>query len=306
MITDWRDEPAAIVTPLIAQECEAWEATLGWQVATEWSVLEPARLQRWIPGWVDRDATSGLVRGWAFAVDRAGVAGQERLVGALVTDTPDTTIHLIDAVMAPPCPEQVHVFIRTDTADAPGHWRSSGFDVQSFHYLVKHIEGDCDGPALTHAWTPWTSALVPEAARLLQRAYAEETTVRPFAPGGHANEWSEYLEGLTARPGCGTLIPEASGVLRENDAMVALALTTRIGPDMVHLAQLAVDPGTQRRGVACAMVTHAIRQAQAVTGAREVSLLVSSANTAGLGLYDRLGFQPRGEFLAARLTRVCS
>jgi len=56
VITDWRDEPAAVITPLIAQECDAWDATLGWDVATEWAVLEPARQQRWIPGWVTRDA----------------------------------------------------------------------------------------------------------------------------------------------------------------------------------------------------------------------------------------------------------
>lgn len=309
MIADWCDEAADVIAPLLAGECRAWKAQLGWHLAEDWAVLEPARQARWIPGWVARGARTGEVRGWAFAVDCVADAGRQRQVGALVADTCETTEALIDAVLAPPCPATVTVFLRETPASAAAAWCARGFAVQPYEYLQVSLDalGTDAGSHATCA--PWADAVIPEAAALLQRAYAEQTGVRPFAPMGSSTEWREYVEGLIRRPGCGTFVPEASVVVRAGASLAAVALTTQVGPETAHLAQLAVTPEARRGGTARALVQAVGSMVRSTRGCRTLTLLVSAANTPATRLYRGLGFRPSGRFLAARrisVSRACS
>jgi len=302
VIADWCNETAEVIAPLLADECRTWEAQLGWHVADDWAVIEPARQARWIPGWVARSARTGEVRGWAFAVDRVVDAQRERQVGALVADSVETSHALIDAVLAPPCPMAVTVFLRATPTSPAEAWRARGFAVQPYEYLQISLDAlgtDADTPA---TWDLWTDAMIADAAALLQNAYAEQTGVRPFAPMGSSAEWREYVEGLTRRPGCGKFVPEASLVVREGTSLAAVALTTQIGPETAHLAQLAVTPRARRGGTARALVQGVGAAVRSSCGCRTLTLLVSAANTPAARLYRGLGFRPSGGFLAARRT----
>jgi ribosomal protein S18 acetylase RimI-like enzyme len=76
-----------------------------------------------------------------------------------------------------------------------------------------------------------------------------------------------------------------------------------------HIAQVAVDPGMQGRGVGARLVTGAMA-AFAAGGFSRVTLLVSEENHRAVGLYTGLGFRNRASFVVAlnrqprRLSRV--
>lgn len=302
MIADWCNETTEVITPLLAGECQTWDTQLGWHLADDWAVIEPARQARWIPGWVARSAQAGEVRGWAFAVDRVEDGLRERQVGALVADSVETRHALIDAVLAPPCPLAVTVFVRETETSSAEAWRARGFAVQPYEYLQISVDAlgiDAAAPVMCE---PWADAMSPDVAALLQRAYAEQTGVRPFAPMGSLAEWREYVGGLTGRPGCGTFVPEASLLAREGASLAAVALTTQIGPETAHLAQLAVAPQLRRGGTARALVRSVGAAVQSTRGCRTLTLLVSAGNTPAMRLYRGLGFRPSGGFLAARRT----
>src|SRR5262249_48145900 len=123
----------------------------------------------------------------------------------------------------------------------------------------------------------------------------------PFAPRGHLDDWLEYTSELIVQTGCGTLLPECcalevrGGGRRE---LTGAVLTTRIARRTGHLAQVAVDPECQRRGLGRRLVMAALARLWA-RGFTHASLLVSENNTQAFALYRRLGFEETGAFLSA-------
>ena len=69
----------------------------------------------------------------------------------------------------------------------------------------------------------------------------------------------------------------------------AVALTTWIGPDAVHVAQIAVTPDRRRQGLA-RVVMQSVLRASARAGATRMTLMVDGGNTAAVRLYESLGF----------------
>jgi ribosomal protein S18 acetylase RimI-like enzyme len=140
------------------------------------------------------------------------------------------------------------------------------------------------------------SALV----QLFSRAYSRMDDVRAFAPHGSVEEWRDYADSLLAGPGCGRPIPEASRIIQQasSDRLDAALLATDLGLGTGHIAQVAVDPERQGRGLGADLVGDAI-DALADRGFERVTLLVSDANARARRLYFRLGFQERGSFVVA-------
>ncbi len=122
--------------------------------------------------------------------------------------------------------------------------------------------------------------------------------LRPFGDGG-PDAWVEYVVGLTATTGCGTFAPDLSVVVPGPDrTLAAVALVSRLGPGMAHLAQLAVHPEAARRGLGTRVLTAAMRGAAAHDLAA-MSLLVSADNQSARRLYRGHGFTAAAAFLSA-------
>ena len=66
-------------------------------------------------------------------------------------------------------------------------------------------------------------------------------------------------------------------------------------PGHVELVSMWTDPAYRRRGVATALVGHALTWAEQ-TGAEQVGLWVTRGNDAAIRLYETLGFTPTGEY----------
>jgi RimJ/RimL family protein N-acetyltransferase len=147
--------------------------------------------------------------------------------------------------------------------------------------------------------TPWTAGDLDATARLLSQAYASDLALRPFARQGTMAQWTEYVEAITLRPGCGEFSADASIAVRRDGELVAVALVTSVGPTTAHLAQLAIVPSMRGRGLSRAVVAAVRHNAARVLRSSRCSLLVSDANPAACALYARAGFRQDGEFIAA-------
>lgn len=228
-------------------------------------------------------------RGWAFGVD----LDAERQIAALVADSTGAAAQLIDACTADPAVTRALAFVRVNHVVTPEMLTVHGFSVQPYAYLIAPAGG------ANPAFDTWRAEDRLATADLLMRAYAEDRSLRPFARLGTLNDWLDYVDALTMRPGCGVFSPQATVVMREGGAVVGVALVTSIGQTTAHLAQLAVAPAVRGRGLARALVGAARVNADRVLRASRVSLLVSTANTPALRLYAREGFRHAGEFVAA-------
>jgi ribosomal protein S18 acetylase RimI-like enzyme len=111
----------------------------------------------------------------------------------------------------------------------------------------------------------------------------------------------DYTAQLVTHTGCGTLVPECS-VLENGAAGVpglrGVVLATRLSAQTGHLAQVAVDPGAQGRGMGARMVRVALSKLQA-HGFSRASLLVADDNLTAIRMYARLGFEETGQFVSA-------
>jgi ribosomal protein S18 acetylase RimI-like enzyme len=287
----WQAAPTAEVLSLLHRECARWSVDLGWDLARDWAAVDPARRVGLLPGWVVR-GTDHQARGWAFGVDLDG----ERQVGAVVADDADAAQHLIDALTADPSVAHTLAFVRaTDVVNA-ALLRANGFDVQPYAYLIAPTAGASLGV------DTWRTDDRVATAEVLMRAYADDRSLRPFARRGTPDDWLDYVDALTMRPGCGVFSPHCSVVIRDGQRLLGVALVTSIGPTTAHLAQLAVAPDARGRGLAQTLLAEARAHAGRVLRASRLSLLVSTANTPALTLYARAGFRHTGDFVAAVFT----
>ncbi|GMV23082.1 MAG: hypothetical protein AMXMBFR57_30310 [Acidimicrobiia bacterium] len=291
-VEPWAGVPGPVMRPLLHAECTRWAVDLGWDLARDWAAVEPARRSGLLPGWVAH-TPDGHIAGWAFAADGL----DRRQLGALVADDGEVAVRLLRGGVLAGI-EALGGFIRTTPTVNAGVFQSVSHSVQPYHYLVRQLGyGEPFGTAELSSET-WQDADAESVADLFRQAYAADRSLRPFARVGTHEDWCDYVDALTRRPGCGVFSPESSVVVREGHTLLGVALVTSVGPTTAHLAQIAVTPAARTRGLGGALLAEAMRRASRHLRASRLSLLVSDANQSACRLYTRAGFHPEGEFLA--------
>jgi ribosomal protein S18 acetylase RimI-like enzyme len=304
-IDDWRLAGAAHVAEAVDREASAWRQDLGWDVREAWMAIEPARQSGRLSGFVARDAGRRLA-GWTCLLQHQGTLQ----VALLSADTPAVTAALVDAVLSSPQAETAAMHAVCVRDAAPGVREvlaAQGFDVVTYRYLSAKARSF---PSAGIQARTWRADDLDPVVQLLRRAYPDRTEVRAFAPRGSEDEWSDYVAGLVAGPGCGRMAPSASFVAPgAGGRLDAAILCTALGPGTGHIAQVAVDPSARGRGMGTALVQQAVH-ALAARAFTDVTLLVSDANPRAARIYARLGFRDRSAFVVAvnrqprRLTSV--
>lgn len=311
---DWNRVAAADLAPLYAAERDRWVSRLQWDSAPAWAEVEHARVTWGLPGFVAVD-DSGRLRGAAFYL-----LEDDRLdIGGITADHVQATDALLDAIVrvAGAGPVNTIRILAPDTAVAlQSGLRVRGFGIERHHYLSRaldaaatplprsfwrrHFGRRASAPtAAPPATDRWRSDDVTAAADLLQRSYGL-VEGRLFAPRGQAGEWRRYVHNLVTHVGCGTVNPAHSLVVRDGDALRALALITDIGPGAAHLVQLVVDPALRGQQVGTVLVERAcatLREA----GYKALTLMVAGSNAPARSLYARAGFRHDATFLAGTL-----
>lgn len=291
IVSDWRRLPADVVAELYRRERDRWRRQLSWETASNWHTLETARTTWGLPGFVCRDA-DGRIRGWTFYLER-----DDRIeVGGFIADDPRATRLLVASLLDCVRPGgELSGFLYTDAPGLDAALAGSGVTSRPFLYLNRALDAlPLDDVAFGDA-TSWVGDDLAAAASLLREAYGE--TGRIFARHNQLHEWEEYVGNLVRDPACGVFSPALSRVLRGRDRYDALAIVTTIGPGTAHLAQIAVRPSQQRRGVGQQLLRDVLRAARDA-GCARMTLLVGAGNDRARALYQRMGFVERDRFLA--------
>ena len=191
--TDWRELGPERVAPLYAAERARWAGLLDWDSPANWLLVEAARVQGVLPGYVVLDR-AGAVAGWAFYYLHEEVLQ----IGGLTGRTASIARCLLDTIMRSPeaaRAKDVSCFVLPDRP-ASSAFVQRRFDALRFLYLRRSIGGTQPANSLTGgaAGMPslteltrvraWHADDAPDTVRLLAAAYDSTTAARCFAPGG--------------------------------------------------------------------------------------------------------------------------
>ena len=294
-IIDWRQAPVDDVAALLLEECETWQTDLGWNLAESWRDVEPARSKGQLPGLVAYD-DRGRPSGWTLFLRH-----REALqIGALAAVDAATTAALVEGILAAPEASGASTILSFTRAQAPGlaeELAAHDFEIEPYRYCEAHTELVT---GVGENIRSWTAGDMPAITELLGAAYAPSTELRPFALEGRSEEWVEYIRQLVGTRACGAFLADASAVAQagQRGSLDGAVLTTSIDPATAHIAQVAVAPSSQGRGVGGRLVSWASAMAH-VAGYARITLLVAARNQAANAVYTRLGFNQTALFLAA-------
>ena len=299
-VRDWRTIAATEMARLYATETARWIRDLAWDPAPALVAVEVARTTWGLPGLVSVDVR-GRVRGWTFYLPV-----QDRLdVGGFVSDSPDTTTALVDAVI-----ERAGSSQRLGGlvyATAPGlasTLASRHVPCERYSYRLRRLD-ETSGSAVTCGTRPlvrppdvlrhWSESDIDATSELLYESY--ERNAGPIGPGATLDDWHGYVTNLVRHAGCGTLLPALSRVLTVDGVVTAAALVSTIAAPTAHLVQLAVHRAHQGTGLGRMLLAAAVDASQSA-GFSAMSLLVAENNEAALRLYQEAGFMEQATFIS--------
>ena len=143
-------------------------------------------------------------------------------------------------------------------------------------------------PFVHRSWKSWN---LTEAASVMQSAHVSGVDARMNELYRSSEGCRSLLTSVLRHRGCGAAILEASSVARDpvTDRPVGFAVVTETSPRMAHLAQLAVAPEYQGRGLGRKILFHVIERLTDM-GYDGLSLMVSRDNERAVHLYRSVGF----------------
>jgi len=293
-LEDWRDLAPGQIAPLYAAERTRWLRDLSWDLDDSWQIVEDARQAGVLPGWVARDP-DGEIAGWCYFLVR-----DTRLqIGALAGRRAATIRSLLDAVSnAPETGAARHYdgFLYPESEAVVAALARRRFRLEPYFYLERSLAPLAAGASPTPRLRPWDMVDLPDAVRLLARAYAGSSGMRCFAPNGRLEEWTTYLTQMVRTRACGELALPCSFAAPGRDTLDGFVVTTWVAPGTAHVAQVAVAPDRRGRGLGRSLLVASLDAARR-HGAARVTLLVSGSNTVARRLYASLGFVERTQFV---------
>jgi ribosomal protein S18 acetylase RimI-like enzyme len=167
-----------------------------------------------------------------------------------------------------------------------------GFEVLERHGLIRtlRLEEPPRAPEFPAGYEllPIASAPLDALDELDRRAFkggADESLVAD-SPEGNRRVLERILSGELGR-----FLPEASAALAHGEELVGFLLTTEESARAAVFADLAVDPGHRRRGLAGGLLQHGLRALLAL-GYSSARLWVTTTNIPARELYRSVGFEP--------------
>jgi ribosomal protein S18 acetylase RimI-like enzyme len=278
------------------REANLWLEKLYWDVSPALDVVRRAVERRSLAGKAVREGSRVL--GYSYYI----LEGHRAVLGSLVFSpkTDDSSVgkrvlgSLLASIQNHPSVRRIESqFIDYGLPWLSEFFRSRGFTEYSRSFLrrpldVLPLEIPRESDMFFEICSP---ACLTEAAYLMQEAHegsidAEMNELYRTRDGCRA-----LLDNILQRRGCGDPIASASFVARDRvNGVCGVVLATEISPGHAHLAQVAVSPAMQGKGLG-RLFLHRSLAALASKGLRTVSLMVSGANHRAYSLYQSLGFR---------------
>lgn len=297
---DWRNATPDALEPLYRFERARWLTRLHWDNDDTQHLLEQARAAGHAPGLLARDE-AGRPVGWAYYL----LHHRMLQIGGLVARGGEATRALLDNILRSPEADMANellCFAFPSSGALESALSRRRFTVRKYLYLCRPLPGAesttplRSGLRIAH----WQESDALETVRLMSRAYVGVSSARCFAPRGLLEEWASYLAQLIKMPACGRFLPSASltATLPGDTTACGVLLATTLHAETAHIAQVAVDPGLRRKGLARDLLETSCALA-AASGYRRMTLLVAEDNAPARTLYAAAGFEPLSHFVYA-------
>ncbi|MBG6084712.1 GNAT family N-acetyltransferase [Zhihengliuella flava] len=133
-----------------------------------------------------------------------------------------------------------------------------------------------------------TASYSPELLETTYRAHQDAFRDHWNFTPGTLERWKHFIDGSTYQPVFARLAMSAQ---HPDDPVDAYVHCTRNSEEELYVALVGTRRRARGRGLATALLTDVVRQAQQTPGITEVSLGVDAASPTGAdGLYERIGF----------------
>ncbi len=304
--------------PLLTKEALLWRERLRWDYTQSIELLLTYLDSRILPGFVAIDRAGGGIRGYCFSVYET----QKAVVGDVFAQGKDAAElevlllnHLLPMLQHTPGVDRVESQLLLESEGLQGPFAEHGFasyrrlfleaDLPNQRELIpgNSLVRRDDEPLLklppTLKLTRWVAPHYQPAGDLIHRCYE-----------GHGDSFINdqyrsvqgslrFLHNIVRFPGCGVFDAENSFVVRDERSgqLEALALVSRVEPDVAHITQLCVAPRRRGYGLGRMLLRHVATQL-AAKHFQAITLTVTEANAPALKLYQSLGFRERLGFRA--------
>jgi GNAT superfamily N-acetyltransferase len=304
--------------PLLTDEARLWRERLRWDYTSSIELLLTYLDSRILPGFVAIERTTGLARGYCFSVYET----QKAVVGDVFASGEDAAElevlllnHLLPMLQHTPGVDRIESQLLLNSERLQTAFAEHSFAAHRRLFLEANLpdareliaenslvrrpdEAPPQLPANLRM-TRWTPPYYQPAGDLIHRCYT-----------GHGDSYINdqyrtvqgslrFLHNIVRFPGCGVFDAEHSFVVRDERSgqLEAIALVSRVEPDVAHITQLCVAPRRRGYGLGRMLMRHTATQL-AAAGMRAITLTVTEANTPALKLYRSLGFRERLPFCA--------
>jgi len=313
-VLDIRHFNARQLRPLLEQEAAAWEKRLRWDYKSSTELLLTYLDSHVLPGFVALDR--GKICGFTFCV----YEGQKAVVGdAYAVPTVGRTaqeitrvllVHLIEVLLHAPTITRIESQLLLYDQGVNGSvFRENGFLIAPRLFMECDLGG---GRELAAAGVPegmelrqWEQRQYQASAELIHECYAGHVDSRINDQYRTLHGSLRFLHNIVRFPGCGVFEETASWTLVETATgkMAGLVLCSRVAAGVTHITQLCVGPRWRGRGLARALMCHAMGHL-AAKGYQAITLTVTEANEPAVRLYEELGFVTSHRFDAMVLDKV--
>lgn len=286
---------------LWAREVRLWRDKLDWDVSGAMSALERAVDRGGLTGKAIR--CGGVTAAYAYYV----VEGDRGVISGLVVSPSFRAEHIGAAIVDAVVDELERRNVRrVETQficyDAP--WLSSCFEARGFQTHWREFlrvaisrprpQRESSKHVVVLPWSAWN---LSEMASLMERAHRGGVDAVMNELYRTSSGCRILLNNIIRQRGCGRSLTEASSIVRERttDLPAGFAIVTEIGRRHGHLAQVAVAPAFQGRGVGHHLLSHTFARLGEL-GLDTLSLMVSGGNERALRLYRSMGFETTYRF----------
>lgn len=304
--------------PLLTAEAVLWQQRLRWDYTQSIELLLKYLDSRILPGFVAVDRGTGSIGGYCFSVYET----QKAVVGDVFAQGEDAAAlqvtllnHLLPMLQHTPGVERIESQLLLESESLQEPFQEHGFvahrrlfleaDLPDSRELVlpgSLVRREDEKPLqlppslkLTH----WVAPHYQPAGDLIHRSYEGHGDSHINDQYRSVQGSLRFLHNIVRFPGCGIFDAENSFVVRDERSgqLEAVALVSRVEPEVSHITQLCVAPRRRGYGLGRMLLRHVATQL-AAKGMRAVTLTVTEANTPALKLYRSLGFRERLGFCA--------
>lgn len=283
------------------REVRAWSDTLDWDVSSAMGALKRAVARGGVNGRAVRcdgriiayayysvEGDRGVLSGFVVAPSTRAAEAGSLLLNASVEALERRRVRRIESQ-----------FLCFDAPWLTARFEALGFASYRRDFLRAKVTPRVPSPSASREVVilPWSAWNLSEMASLMMSSHQGGIDAQMNELYRSHEGCRVLLNNIIRQRGCGNSIAEASAIARtrETDGAAGFAIVTQIAPGHGHLAQVAVAPEFQGRGIGRRLIGHAFDQLSDL-GLDNVSLMVSVGNDRAHRLYRSMGFDPVHRF----------